>query len=191
MIDLGGKKLILASKSPRRFELLKGLGLDFEVRTKETEENYPSNLPLSDVAGYLSELKAKAFQDEMKEDEIILTSDTVVIHNDEFLGKPLDKNVAKEMLRKLSGNDHLVITGISFLSKEKCITKQDFTKVYFKELSDQEIDYYIDQYQPFDKAGAYGIQEWIGYVGVQKIEGSYFTVMGLPVHLVYEVLTQW
>ena len=191
MIDLGNIKLILASKSPRRYDLLKGMGLDFEVRAKNTEENFPSSIPLSEVAGYLSELKAKAFQGEIGNNEIILTSDTVVILNGEFLGKPRDRNEAQQMLRKLSGNEHQVITGISLYSNEKCITKQDITRVFFKELTDREINFYIDHYQPFDKAGAYGIQEWIGYIGVQKIEGSFFNVMGLPVHLVYQILSAW
>lgn len=191
MIDLGKKRLILASKSPRRYELLKSMDLDFEVRTKNTEESFPSSLPLTEVAGYLSELKARAFQDEIENDEIILTSDTVVIVNDEFLEKPKDRKDAYQMLKKLSGNEHQVITGISLFSSEKCVTKQDTTKVFFKHLTEQEINYYIDHYKPFDKAAAYGIQEWIGYIGVQKIEGSYFTVMGLPVHLVYEILSNW
>lgn len=191
MIDLGKKRLILASKSPRRYELLKSMDLDFEVRTKDTEESFPADLPLSEVAGYLSELKARAFQDEIENEDIILTSDTVVIINGEFLEKPKDKKEAYQMLRKLSGNEHEVITGICLYSKEKCVTMQDTTKVFFKHLTDREIYYYIDHYKPFDKAAAYGIQEWIGYIGVQKIEGSYFTVMGLPVHLVYEILSNW
>ncbi|RPA68107.1 septum formation protein Maf [Cyclobacteriaceae bacterium YHN15] len=191
MIDLENRKLILASKSPRRYDLLKGMGLDFEVRIKNTEENFPNSIPLSEVAGYLSELKARVFEGEIGNEEIILTSDTVVILKGEFLGKPRDRNEAQHMLRKLSGNEHQVITGVSLYSNKKCITKQDTTRVFFKELTDQEINYYIDHYQPFDKAGAYGIQEWIGYIGVQKIEGSFFNVMGLPVHLVYQILSTW
>jgi septum formation protein len=188
MIDLGNKKLILASKSPRRFELLKGMGLDFEVRAKDTEESFPAHLPVTNVAGYLSELKAKAFLGEINDNEIILASDTVVILNGEFLGKPADKEEAQEMLWKLSGNKHQVITGVTLYSNEKCLTRQDSTLVVFKELTELEINFYIDNYHPFDKAGGYGIQEWIGYIGVQKIEGSFFNVVGLPVHLVYEML---
>jgi septum formation protein len=191
MIDLGNKKLILASKSPRRLELLKGMGLDFEVRVKDTQENFPTHLSVTKVASFLSELKAKAFQGEINNDEIILASDTVVILSGEFLGKPADKEEAQQMLRKLSGKEHQVITGVTLYSKEKCLTKQDSTLVVFKELTDLEINFYIDNYHPFDKAGGYGIQEWIGYIGVQKIEGSFFNVMGLPVHLVYEMLSSW
>jgi septum formation protein len=191
MINLGKNKLILASKSPRRNELLKGMGLDFEVRTKETEEIFPAHLAVNEVAGYLAELKAKAFQGEINHDEIILASDTVVILNGEFLGKPADKEEAQQMLRKLSGKEHQVITGVTLYSKEKCLTKQDSTLVVFKELTEEEINYYIDNYHPFDKAGGYGIQDWIGYIGVKKIEGSFFNVMGLPVHLVYEMLSSF
>jgi septum formation protein len=191
MFDLGSKKLILASQSPRRKELLKGLGFDFEIRTKDIEEDFPQELEASKVAGFLSAKKAAAFREEIGPDEIILTSDTVVILEGKILGKPIDEADAFNMLSALSGKSHLVTTGITFLSTEKLLTFSDTAKVFFKELSSAEIDYYISNFGPFDKAGAYGIQEWIGFVGVKKIEGSYFTVMGLPIHLVYDALKNW
>lgn len=191
MIDLGTKKLILASQSPRRKELLKGLGIDFEVRTKETNEDFPQDLSPLEVAAFLSEKKAAAFANEIRPEDLVLTSDTVVILDGKILGKPVDKEEAYEMLSALSGKNHLVTTAITFLSIDKKITLSDTSKVHFKELSQQEIDFYIFNFKPYDKAGAYGIQEWIGFVGIEKIEGSYFTVMGLPIHLVYDVLKKW
>lgn len=191
MIDLKGNKLILASKSPRRQELLKGLKLDFEVRTKETSEDYPQIMSAREVASYLSAKKAKAFLGDLSDNEIILTSDTVVILGGKVLGKPVDKENAAQMLRALSGKIHTVVTGITLLSNFKSITLQDEASVIFKPLSEDEIQFYINHFQPFDKAGAYGIQEWIGYIGVEKLEGSFYTVMGLPVHLVYQALMDW
>lgn len=191
MIDLGNKKLILASQSPRRRELLKGLGIDFEVRTKDTNEDFPEELDPSEVAGFLSEKKATAFAQEIGTEDLVLTSDTVVILDGRILGKPVDKDVAFEMLSRLSGKTHLVTTAITFLAIDKKLTLSDTAKVHFKELSEQEIDFYISNFRPFDKAGGYGIQEWIGFIGVEKIEGSYFTVMGLPIHLVYDVLKKF
>lgn len=191
MIDLGNKKLILASQSPRRKELLKGLGFDFEIRTKETNEDFPQDLSPLEVAAFLSEKKAAAFANEIRPEDLVLTSDTVVILDGKILGKPVDKVEAFDMLSGLSGKNHLVTTAITFLSIDKKITLSDTAKVHFKELSQQEIDFYISNFKPYDKAGAYGIQEWIGFVGVEKIEGSYFTVMGLPIHLVYDVLKKW
>ena len=191
MIDLLDKKLILASKSPRRQELLKGLYLDFEVRTKETAEDYPENMDAFEVATFLSEKKANAFLGELADNEILLTSDTVVILEGRVLGKPRDKEEARQMLRSLSAKQHTVSTGITLLSNTKTITLQDEASVFFKSLSEVEIDFYIDHFKPFDKAGAYGIQEWIGYIGVKKIKGSFYSVMGLPVHLVYQALRDW
>lgn len=191
MIDLGTKKLILASQSPRRKELLRGLGFDFEVKVKDTNEEFPKNLDTSEVAGFLSAKKAAAFATEIGPDEIILASDTVVILDGSILGKPANKEEAFDMLSRLSGKSHMVTTAITFLTLNKELTLSDTSKVFFKELSKSEIEYYISNFKPFDKAGAYGIQEWIGFVGVEKIEGSYFTVMGLPIHLVYEVLKNW
>lgn len=190
MIDIG-KKIILASKSPRRKELMEGLGIAFEQRTKETEESFPDSLPSEEVAGYLSEKKAKAFLGELENSELIISSDTIVVIDGQILGKPKDDEDAKKMLQKLSGKMHQVYTAVTLMDDIKIQTLTDMTKVYMKELSDVEIDHYINQYRPFDKAGAYGIQEWIGFIAVEKIEGSYFTVMGFPIHLVYKLLNNW
>lgn len=185
------KKLILASKSPRRSALLRGLGLDFEIRTKETEENFPLGMPVGEVAGFLSEKKARVFSEELQEGELLIAADTIVILGNDILGKPSDANEAFQMLSALSGKVHEVITGVTLMDKDRILTFQDTAKVYFKSITDEEIHYYIKNYKPFDKAGAYGIQEWIGFVAVDKIEGSYFTVMGLPVHKVYKELSLW
>lgn len=191
MIKLKKKKLILASKSPRRQELLRGLGLDFEIRLKDTEETYPDELPPHEVAVFLAKKKALAFQNEVLDQEIVIASDTVVVLEDKILGKPVDAKDAIRMLKALSGKKHMVYTGLAFLSKDKVVAMQDETEVSFKELSLEEIEYYVKNYKPFDKAGGYGIQEWIGHVGIEKIKGSYCTVVGFPVHLVYEVLINW
>ncbi len=183
--------IILASKSPRRQNLLKELGFEFEIKTKDIEEIYPPNLKREQVALFLSKLKSNAFKDGLKENDLVLTSDTIVCLKDEIIGKPKDRQDAIEMLAKLSGNRHEVITAVTLLSKEKQHTFYDETEVYFKELTTEEIEYYIDEYEPFDKAGSYGIQEWIGYVGIEKIIGSYFNVMGLPVKRVYDELLQF
>ncbi len=185
------KKIILASKSPRRKALMEGLGIEFEQRTKETDESFPATLTPEEVAGYLSEKKAKAFTGEMKSSELIIASDTIVVMNGEILGKPKDYLEALQMLQKLSGNMHQVFTAVTIMDDNKIQTFTDMTKVYMKDFSNEEIEYYVSLYHPLDKAGAYGIQEWIGYIAVEKIEGSYFTVMGLPVHLVYDVLKNW
>ncbi len=191
MIKLKKKKLILASKSPRRQELLRGLGLDFEIRLKDTDEDYPNELPCHEVAVFLAKKKALAFQNEVEEHEIVITSDTVVVLDNKILGKPEDAKDATRMLKALSGKKHMVYTGLAFLSKDKVVAMQDETEVCFRELGLEEIDYYIKNFKPFDKAGAYGIQEWIGQVGIERIKGSYFTVVGFPIHLVYEVLINW
>ncbi|HET8809651.1 MAG TPA: Maf-like protein [Flavobacteriaceae bacterium] len=179
--------LILASASPRRQQFLKELGLDFEIRLKPVEEIYPDGLKPSEIAEYLAKLKAEAFPD-LKPNEILITGDTIVVFENKILGKPKNEEEAFEMLRMLSGKKHKVISSVCLKSTEKTSIAHDVTKVWFKELSAEEIRYYIDNFQPFDKAGAYGIQEWIGQIGVEKIEGSYFTVMGMPVHLLYEML---
>lgn len=180
-------KLILASNSPRRHELLKGLDLDFEVRVKKgVGEKYPDNLPAEKVPEYISKEKAAAY--DIKEDETLLTADTVVILNGEIMGKPKDASEAKDMLRKLSGHTHHVVTGVSITTRKKQVSFSDTTAVTFRDLTDSEIDYYIEHYKPFDKAGAYGVQEWIGYIGVTRIEGSFYNVMGLPIERVYEAL---
>lgn len=182
------KQLVLGSKSPRRKELLEGLGFDFIIRTKDTDESYPSNLTTEEVPIYISNLKAEALLEELKENEILICSDTVVVIENEILGKPKDGNDAFQMLQKLSDKTHQVITGVVIQSKEKKVAFNVTTDVTFKQLSNEEINYYIENYQPFDKAGAYGIQEWIGYMGVKELKGSYFNVVGLPTHEVYEAI---
>lgn len=180
-------KIILASNSPRRRELLEGLDVDFDVEViKGIEEAYPSNLPLEQIPQYIAQEKASAYN--VKNDEVLLTADTIVVLNGEIMGKPQDRADAHRMLRELSGQTHHVITGVCLTTTQKQKAFAETTAVTFRELSNSEIDYYIDNYRPFDKAGAYGIQEWIGYVGVSRIEGSFYNVMGLPVEWVYEEL---
>ncbi len=182
------RKIILASKSPRRSFLLKQAGFDFEVRTKEVEEDYPADMPVDAVAPYLARKKALAALDLIVGDEIILASDCVVVFDNVIYGKPVDYADAVHILKTLSGKVHRVITGVCLLSKEKEVTLSDVSKVYMDDLSEEEIDFYVRHYQPFDKAGAYAIQEWIGLCKISKIEGSYANIMGLPVHLVYKAL---
>lgn len=179
-------KIVLASKSPRRKELLEGLEIPFEIRTKEVEEIYPDDLSPEAVAPFLAELKAQALISSLKKDEILLTSDTVVLHGNKILGKPKNEQEAKEMLSMLSGNEHRVITAVHMQSLNKSITFSNTTKVYFSKISDEQISHYIEKFKPFDKAGSYGIQEWIGFIGVKRIDGCFYSVMGLPVHDVYE-----
>lgn len=161
------------------------LGLDFDVKVIKMEETYPDHIQAADVAQYLAEKKAKQVPF-LKEGELLVTADTTVVVNDIILGKPEDEEEARQMLTTLSGRTHQVITGVAMKSKEKFVSFDDTTEVYFRTLSDYEIDYYIKEYKPFDKAGAYGIQEWIGMVGINRILGSYFTVMGLPIHMIYQ-----
>lgn len=177
--------LILASKSPRRQQLLTNLGVEFSIKTKEVPEDYPATLPKTVIAKYLAEKKAKAFQPELTKNEVVLTADTTVILDNELLEKPQHGLEARGMLQALSGRKHQVMTGVCLASSDRLTSFDDTTFVTFRELTASEIDHYIDQFQPFDKAGAYGIQEWIGMIGIEKIEGNYFTVMGLPTHLVY------
>ncbi len=174
------KKLILASKSPRRQQLLADLGFEFEVRLKEVDEIFPDHIPLEDVAEYLAKLKAEAFSPTLEADECCITADTVVLSEGRIFGKALDVAEATEMLQLLSGKTHRVITGVCLITPAESHSFSVSTKVHFRTLEDSEIAYYIEQFQPFDKAGAYGIQEWIGMVGIEKIEGSYFNVVGLP-----------
>lgn len=181
--------IILASGSPRRQAFFKELDLDFTIQVKEVNEIYSSELKNSEITEYLSILKASVFND-LQENDILITSDTIVWKDEKALGKPKDFEEAKEMLRNLSGQMHEVITSVCFTSKEFQKTVNDVTKVWFKTLSEEEIDYYLENYKPIDKAGSYGIQEWIGYIGIEKIEGCYFNVMGLPTRLVYKTLTQ-
>ena len=179
-------KIILASASPRRKELLAGLDMDFEVRLLPgIEESYPDDLPTAKIAEYIAREKAAAYNGEIGDDELLLTADTIVVVDDEVLGKPADEEDARRMLRMISGRTHQVITGVCLATREKTRSFSVETDVTFKALKDSEIDYYIKQYRPFDKAGAYGIQEWIGYIGVESIRGSYFNVMGLPVQRIY------
>jgi len=180
--------LILASGSPRRQQFFKDLDLDFEIRLKEIEEVYPPELQAEAITNYLAELKASAFEGELKENEILITSDTIVWHNNKALGKPKDEQDAFAILQSLSNATHEVITSVCFKTKAKTDTIFEVTKVTFNALSDQAIHYYLDHYKPYDKAGAYGIQEWIGFVGVAKIEGSYTNVMGMPTDKVFNYL---
>jgi len=182
-------EIILASKSPRRQFLLKELGLNFKVNVKEgIEENYPPELVGEEIAIYLAQLKADAYHEELNDNTIVITADTIVWINNEVLGKPENYDHAFEILKKLSGNCHEVITGVCLLSKTKRHIFTSLSKVYFKPLSDEEIKHYLDHFKPYDKAGAYGIQEWIGYIAIERIEGSYFNVMGLPVQKLYKEL---
>lgn len=181
-------KIILASNSPRRKELLGGLGVDFEVRVmKGVDEAYPDTLPAKDVAEYISREKASVY--DVADDELLITADTVVIVGDDILGKPKDADDAHRMLREISGRTHQVVTGVCLTTakEQRCFSVA--TDVTFKQLSDEEIDFYIRNHRPYDKAGAYGIQEWIGYIGVTGLNGSYYNVMGFPVQRVYEELT--
>lgn len=181
--------LVLASNSPRRKELLAGLDLTFEVRVlPDIDESYPEHLSCEEIPQHISLKKAKAYQRSMAEDELIITADTIVWSDGQVLGKPTDAEDAKQMLRLLSGKAHQVATGVTLLTKDQQKTFAVVSEVVFDELSEEEIDYYVAHYRPMDKAGAYGIQEWIGYVGVTSLKGSYFNVMGLPVQRLYKEL---
>lgn len=186
--DLKKYKFILASKSPRRQYLLKELGLNFEVHTKEVDESFPDTLKAQEIPLYLCKKKADAFQEEIDESTIVITADTIVWVNEQVLNKPENYEDAVRMLELLSGQMHEVFTGVCLKSKNKTKTFYAVTKVYFKKLTKEEIDYYITNYKPYDKAGAYGAQEFIGYIAIDKIEGTYFNVMGLPLRELYENL---
>lgn len=187
----GNKKIILASRSPRRKELLEVLGIEFEIRTKDFDETFPSGLRGSEIVMYLSSEKARLLMNELHDDEVVIAADTIVWCKEMVLGKPADRNEAIKFLRYISGDTHEVITGVTILSPEKNCTFFESTKVTFEELNDSEIEYYVDNYQPFDKAGAYGIQEWIGIAACSHIDGSYFNVVGLPVHRLYKELKRF
>lgn len=181
--------IILASNSPRRKELLAGLDIPFDVRVIDgIDESFPQDLLTKDIAGYIAKKKADAYQQAMAADELIITADTIVILGQKVMGKPKDAAEAVRMLHELSGHTHQVITGVCLTTKEKQVSFSVETDVTFKTLTDEEIHYYVEHYRPFDKAGAYGIQEWIGHVGVTGMNGSYFNVMGLPVQRIYEAL---
>lgn len=186
---LDGKHVILASNSPRRKELLAGLDLDFEVKVlPDIDESYPENLPAMEVSEYISQKKAEAYKGLIKENDVVITADTVVICENEIMGKPHDAEDARRMLRKLSNKSHQVTTGVCITTLKEQVHFSVTTHVSFKELTDDEINYYIATYKPFDKAGAYGIQEWIGYIGCTGLDGSYYNVMGLPVQRIYREL---
>ncbi|MBQ7156726.1 MAG: septum formation protein Maf [Bacteroidaceae bacterium] len=187
--NLSKYKIVLASNSPRRKELLGGLDIEYEVRViKDIDESYPSDLRGEDIPKYISGQKAKAYRASMADDELIITADTIVYVDGEVLGKPKDADDARRMFHLMSGRKHEVITGVSIVTKERTVQFATTTKVSFAVLTDEEIEYYINKYKPYDKAGAYGIQEWIGYVGITGIEGSYFNVVGLPVQRLYTEL---
>lgn len=182
-------KILLASNSPRRQELLSGLDIEYSTFVKkDIDESFSEEIAATDVASYLSKKKADAYQENIKEGVLIITADTIVIQGEQILGKPESKEEAFSMIKSLASKKHAVITGVSLTSKEKQHSFSSITEVEFSALSDEEINYYIDKYEPYDKAGAYGIQEWIGYIGVQHINGSYFNVMGLPVQQLYQEL---
>ena len=179
-------RLVLASQSPRRRQLLQDAGIEFSLAERfECEESYPETLPAAEVAEYLSRLKSEAYPEILGAREILLTADTVVVAKQRVLGKPADRSEAIEMIELLSGSEHEVVTGVTLRSAERMVSFSALSKVYFRELSREEIEYYVDTYSPMDKAGAYGIQEWIGYVGIESIEGSFYNVMGLPVQRLY------
>ena len=186
---LADRQLILASASPRRRQLMEEAGMHFTLATKfECDESYPATLPAAEVAPYLSALKSDAYPETLSENEILVTADTAVVVGDAVLGKPADRDEACAMLRSMSGRSHKVYTGVTLRSCEKKRTFAVETLVYFREMGEDEIAYYVDNYRPYDKAGAYGIQEWIGYVAIERIEGSFFNVMGLPVQRLYTEL---
>lgn len=184
--------IILASSSPRRQKLLKDLGLEFEVQTREVEEVYPHHLKGKDIVIYLAELKSKAFSDdEIPKNTLLITADTIVCLDDQVMGKPGNEEDAFKIIKGLSGRTHEVISGVCLRSKEKLRCFSSTTEVHFKTLSDDEIQHYIQHYKPFDKAGAYAIQEWIGFIGIEHINGSFYNVMGLPVQKLYEELLRF
>lgn len=183
-------RIILASGSPRRQQFFKDLGLEFDIILKPVKEEYPNRLRHFEISNYLAQLKSFPFEKDLKPKDILITSDTIVWHNEEALGKPRSEQEAFNMLKSLSGKTHEVITSVCFKTISSQKTVHNITKVTFKAFTDDEIWYYINNFNPMDKAGAYGIQEWIGQIGVTKLEGSYFNVMGLPVHMVYQALIE-
>lgn len=191
MLDLKGHKLVLASQSPRRRELLKGLDVEFSTCSVDADESFPADLKGADAVQYICKAKADAYRPQLNDNTIAITADTVVILDDKIIGKPKSREEAFSMIRSLSGRVHEVITAVCIFSKEKCKEFYASTEVHFSEITDEEIKYYIDKYKPFDKAGSYGVQEWIGYIGIEKIVGSYFNVMGLPVKRLYDELKEF
>lgn len=184
--------IILASNSPRRKELLSGIDIPYEIRIfDDIDESYPDDIQSELVAEYLAIKKASAYIDDLSSNDLLITADTIVLKDNKVYGKPIDKDDAQEMLSELSGGTHMVITGVCLLSVDKKVSFSSITKVTFGKITKEEIKYYVDRYKPYDKAGSYGVQEWIGYVGVKHIEGSYYNVMGLPIYRVYEELKKF
>ena len=188
---LANKNIILASQSPRRQELLKGLEIEFEIRTKDIDEDFPADLKREQVARYLARLKANAFVEELQENDILITSDTTVCLDDLILNKPESRDEATQMLKQLRNRTHVVVTAVALTSVQKQAVFHDETEVTFGNFSDEEIEHYIEKYQPFDKAGSYGAQDFLGFIGITKLNGSYFNVMGFPLHLVYQELMKF
>ncbi len=190
-IEQQGIKLILASQSPRRHQLMEGSGLNCEIVRFEVDESYPQELEASQVPLFLSQLKSDNYPHELCEGELLITADTVVICEGKILGKPKDEHDARAMLGAISGREHCVVTGVTIRSKEKSTSFACQSLVRFASLSTEEIDYYVTRYKPLDKAGSYGIQEWIGYIGIESIEGSFYNVMGLPIQRLYNELNKF
>lgn len=186
-------KLVLGSQSPRRRSLLKRLDLPFETRLiPDIDESYPADIPLDKVPRFLAEAKARSYISTLASNELLITADTVVLLGEKLLGKPSSREEASAMLGALAGNWHRVVTGVSFSRPQGiCYSMEAESRVLFATLSDEEINYYLDHYHPYDKAGSYGIQEWIGFVAIRAIEGSFYNVMGLPIHLIYQTLREW
>lgn len=180
--------IILASQSPRRQNLLKEIIPEFEIRTKDYDETFDSDIPAHEVAPYLSVIKSKAFRPELAANDLLITADTTVVLNDQVINKPEGRREAIDMLSRLSGSMHTVVSGVSICTVDRIETLSSHTKVYFDEISQYEIEHYVDRFEPYDKAGSYGIQEWIGYIGIRKIEGCYYNVMGLPLNALYKEL---
>ncbi len=191
MMKFDHYEIILASQSPRRQQLLKGMGFNFSVIVTDVDEVYPQEMPIIEIPVYLAEIKANAIANELKENTLIIAADTIVAVDNQILGKPKDADDAFNILRKISGRKHQVLTGVCLKSATKQKSFFAESNVYFRHLSDEELNYYITNYKPFDKAGAYGVQEWIGYVGIERIEGSYFNVMGLPTQMLYRELSNF
>jgi septum formation protein len=185
------QSIVLASSSPRRQYLMKEAGFTFAVEKPEVEESFPAELPAEQVARYLANKKAEYFRPGLHGNQVIVTADTVVILNDRIINKPANRAEALDMLNRLSANTHLVMTGVCILSTEKEMSFDDTTEVTFRKLTREEIEFYVDTYKPYDKAGAYGAQDFIGMIAIEKIVGSYFNVMGLPIHKVYAALKNW
>jgi septum formation protein len=182
--------IILGSNSPRRKELLAGLNVKFEIKTNDTDETFPDSLPIEEIPSFLALKKSASYT--LEKNDLLITADTIVVVDEKIvLGKPRDKENAIQILKMISGRMHKVITGVSIRSLEKQKSFHTITEVYFKELDDEEIEFYLENYRPYDKAGAYGVQEWIGYIGVEKIVGSYYNIMGLPIQKLYKELKNW